>query len=48
VVRDEAKRADFGFHLPFGPGSHRWGVKFFADSPTELPARASATLARQA
>jgi len=32
VVRDEAKRADFGFHLPFGPGSHRWGVKFVAEA----------------
>jgi hypothetical protein len=24
--RDERKRAVFGFHLPFGEGSHRWGV----------------------
>ena len=24
--RDERKRAAFGFHLPFGEGSHRWGV----------------------
>jgi hypothetical protein len=25
--RDERKRAAYGFHLPFGEGSHRWGVK---------------------
>ena len=25
--RDERKRAAFGFHLPFGEGSHRWGVR---------------------
>jgi len=25
--RDERKRATYGFHLPFGEGSHRWGVK---------------------
>lgn len=25
--RDERKRAMFGFHLPFGEGSHRWGVR---------------------
>jgi hypothetical protein len=25
--RDEARRAAFGFHLPFGEGSHRWGVR---------------------
>jgi hypothetical protein len=31
IVCDEAKRTDFGFHLPFGPGSHRWGVKFIAE-----------------
>ena len=24
--RDERKRAAYGFHLPFGEGSHRWGV----------------------
>ena len=24
--RDERKRATFGFHLPFGEGSHRWAV----------------------
>jgi len=24
--RDERKRAEFGFHLPFGEGSHRWAV----------------------
>lgn len=24
--RDETKRAMFGFHLPFGEGSHRWGL----------------------
>jgi hypothetical protein len=24
--RDESRRAVFGFHLPFGEGSHRWGV----------------------
>jgi hypothetical protein len=23
--RDERKRAAYGFHLPFGEGSHRWG-----------------------
>jgi hypothetical protein len=27
VLQDEAQRAAFGFHLPFGAGSHRWGVK---------------------
>jgi hypothetical protein len=27
VVRDEAKRSAFGFHLPFGEGSYRWGVQ---------------------
>lgn len=32
VVRDEAMRAAYGFHLPFGDGSHRWAVKV----PTEL------------
>lgn len=26
IWRDERKRAAFGFHLPFGEGSHRWGV----------------------
>ena len=25
--RDELKRAMFGFHLPFGEGSHRWGLR---------------------
>jgi hypothetical protein len=25
--RDERKRAAFGFHLPFGEGSHRWGIR---------------------
>ena len=25
--RDESRRATFGFHLPFGEGSHRWGVR---------------------
>jgi len=25
--RDERKRAAFGFHLPFGEGSHRWGLR---------------------
>ena len=25
--RDERKRAAFGFHLTFGEGSHRWGVR---------------------
>jgi hypothetical protein len=24
--RDERKRAHYGFHLPFGEGSHRWAV----------------------
>ncbi|MFL5296920.1 MAG: hypothetical protein ACJ798_11120 [Phenylobacterium sp.] len=24
--RDERKRAAFGFHLPFGEGSHRWAI----------------------
>ena len=24
--RDERRRATYGFHLPFGEGSHRWGV----------------------
>jgi len=32
IVRDEAKRADFGFHLPFGAGSHRWAVKLTAQA----------------
>jgi DNA-directed RNA polymerase specialized sigma subunit len=27
TLRDDAQRAAFGFHLPFGEGSHRWGVK---------------------
>ena len=25
--RDEHKRAAYGFHLPFGEGSHRWSVR---------------------
>ena len=25
--KDERKRAAFGFHLPFGEGSHRWSVR---------------------
>ncbi len=25
--RDEKKRAAYGFHLPFGEGSHRWSVR---------------------
>lgn len=25
--RDEARRAVYGFHLRFGEGSHRWGLK---------------------
>lgn len=25
--RDERKRATYGFHLPFGEGSHRWSVR---------------------
>jgi hypothetical protein len=25
--RDERRRAAYGFHLPFGEGSHRWGCK---------------------
>ncbi len=25
--RDEARRAMYGFHLRFGEGSHRWGLK---------------------
>ena len=25
--RDERRRAAYGFHLPFGEGSHRWGVQ---------------------
>jgi hypothetical protein len=25
--RDERRRSAFGFHLPFGEGSHRWGVR---------------------
>jgi hypothetical protein len=24
--RDKRKRAAYGFHLPFGEGSYRWGV----------------------
>ena len=26
-LRDERRRAAYGFHLPFGEGSHRWGVR---------------------
>jgi hypothetical protein len=25
--RDERRRATYGFHLPFGEGSHRWSVR---------------------
>jgi hypothetical protein len=25
--RDERRRATYGFHLPFGEGSHRWSVQ---------------------
>jgi hypothetical protein len=25
--RDERRRATLGFHLPFGEGSHRWGLR---------------------
>jgi hypothetical protein len=25
--RDERRRSAYGFHLPFGEGSHRWGVR---------------------
>lgn len=25
--RDERKRAAYGFHLPFGEGSHRWAAR---------------------
>jgi hypothetical protein len=25
--RDERQRAAYGFHLPFGEGSHRWGLR---------------------
>ena len=25
--RDEHKRAAYGFHLPFGEGSHRWAAR---------------------
>ncbi|HEY3695763.1 hypothetical protein [Phenylobacterium sp.] len=34
VLHDEVQRAAFGFHLPFGAGSHRWGVKL---GEVELP-----------
>jgi hypothetical protein len=27
IWRDERKRAAYGFHLPFGEGSYRWGVR---------------------
>ena len=26
-LRDERRRAAYGFHLPFGEGSYRWGVR---------------------
>jgi len=26
IWADERKRAAWGFHLPFGEGSHRWGL----------------------
>lgn len=25
--KDERRRAAYGFHLPFGEGSHRWGLR---------------------
>jgi hypothetical protein len=25
--RDERRRATYGFHLPFGEGSHRWSIR---------------------
>lgn len=25
--KDERRRATYGFHLPFGEGSHRWSVR---------------------
>lgn len=25
--KDERRRATYGFHLPFGEGSHRWGCR---------------------
>jgi hypothetical protein len=25
--KDERRRATYGFHLPFGEGSHRWGLR---------------------
>lgn len=28
--RDERRRAAYGFHLPFGEGSHRWSVRPYA------------------
>jgi hypothetical protein len=28
--RDERRRATYGFHLPFGEGSHRWGCRTLA------------------
>ena len=27
VCRDQEQSAAFGFHLPFGEGSHRWAVR---------------------
>ena len=30
--RDEQRRAAYGFHLPFGEGSHRWGLRQMASS----------------
>lgn len=35
VLLDDAQRQAFGFHLPFGAGSHRWAVKL-TETP-ELP-----------
>jgi len=38
VLRDEAQRDTFGFHLPFGSGSHRWGVKVAVARPLDAQA----------
>jgi len=27
ALRDKRKRTTYGFHLPFGEGSHRWGLR---------------------
>jgi hypothetical protein len=27
IWRNEQRRATYGFHLRFGEGSHRWGVR---------------------